>query len=370
MAYFITIVLFILGIIFKKSKIVFYSLLIWMWILFGWNSNNADYNNYIFAYENAEYLLGINFYEVGYRWLVYISKIFGLSYQQFLILVSGIGLSLMSSSIKKYSKNPTFVLALYLFSTFFTNVVQVRSFIATAIIIYAIRYLVEGSKRGIIIYGLLTIIATTIHFSAFFYILFVFCKMINKKVLLIGALSITILSYFISTSGFVQHILLSVVDVEKVVNWISGRNLNSYIFNSLIQIISLIIITIFSKINKKEKVHSHDSYNINGNALINLDNYMNTVYEINLIMLISTVLYLYDGTFIRIFTGIIPLNLIFFSNILPKASSNKVLSVKALKRSFVHIIYAFVIFATTVLRYADYSLLPIMKYNVLFDKLR
>lgn len=369
MPYLITIVLIILGITLKRSKMVFYLLLIWMWILYGWNTNNSDYYNYVFAYDNAEYLMGINFYEVGYRWIVYTGKLLGLSYQQFLILVSGIGLSLISSTIKKYSKTPAFVLVLYLISTFFTNVVQVRSFLAVAVIIYAIRYLVDGGKRGIITYVIFTFIATSIHFSALFYILFVFCQIINKRVLIIVTLSITVFSYFISTSGLVQSIVLSLTDIDKVAIWVSGRNLNSYVFNGLIQVISLYVLTRFNKINNREKVYNHDNYNINGKLLINKDKYMKTVYEINWIMLVSTVLYVFDGTFVRIFTGIIPLNLIFLSNMLYRPRSNKVISVKTLKRSFVLIIYALVIFAITVLRYAEYTLIPIMKYNILFDKL-
>lgn len=375
MTYLITIILCISGLVWKKSKILFMLLLVWMWILFGWNTDNVDYANYVYLYNTEPSLTEFN-YEFGYRLICAAGNMLGLEYQQFLIPISAIGLILIASTIKKYSENPCYVLSLYLITTFFVNVIQIRSFLASAIIIFAIRYLVERSKVNNIIYVTFTLIASTIHFSALFYLAFVFITIIKKKLLIGMALFVSVCSYFIWDSGVVQQLMINLTNIEKVANWSLGQNVNSYLFNGAIQVATLILVSRYAQVFEKERVLKTEG---NHNQLIvreSLHNYINAISLINWIMLTCTVLYLIDGTFSRIFTGVVPLNLIFFSNTFPefklchsksaikreiRDTQNKILS-----RYLIHIIYAVIIFSYTVLAYADLTIIPILENNSLF----
>ena len=86
--------------------------------------------------------------------------------------MSLIGLLLISSTILKYSKKPSFVLSLFYIFPLVDAVIQKRNFISFAIIIYAVRYLFD--KKSNFKYIIFCVLATGFHSSSIIYILLLF----------------------------------------------------------------------------------------------------------------------------------------------------------------------------------------------------
>lgn len=88
------------------------------------------------------------------------------------------------STVCKYSRTPLKVLILFLFFPYFLVMSAVRNFMAAAIIIWAMRFLLQENvtKRDIIKYIFSIIIAAQFHSVSFFYLLFILTVIDEKKI--------------------------------------------------------------------------------------------------------------------------------------------------------------------------------------------
>jgi hypothetical protein len=127
----------------NKSKIRVIFILVSLWILFGWNTFNPDYYNYLSWYNDVQYSSGLftQGKDFGYNLLMKVTQLIGLEYSGFLIVVSIIGLLLIHSTIKRYAMSDSYVYLLYFIYPFLLDVVQVRNFIMMSILIYSVRFL-------------------------------------------------------------------------------------------------------------------------------------------------------------------------------------------------------------------------------------
>src|SRR5665648_248918 len=156
-------------------------LLTLMWILYGWNTGNADFINYNIEY-NLNAVSSINYsQEIGFQLLCKLFYALGLEYNKFLIVISIVGLVLITSTVIRYTKNVAFVLAMYFLFPFMDDVVQVRNFLAMSIIIFALRFLIEKKKWSRTKYIIFVMIAFTFHYIALFYFLFLLTEVRNTK---------------------------------------------------------------------------------------------------------------------------------------------------------------------------------------------
>ena len=194
-----------------------------MWVLYGWNTGNADYMNYNIAYYyNA--VSNINWSkEVGFQLLCKLFYKFGLQYNQFLVIISIIGLLLITSTVRRYTKNVAFILATYFIFPFMLDVVQVRNFMAMAIVVFALRFLIERKKWGEVKYIILVMFASTIHYIALFYFLFLLTKVRNTKRLIYFSLAAASIGVVISYTNLIPKIVTVITPSAKVHLWFTAR---------------------------------------------------------------------------------------------------------------------------------------------------
>ena len=151
------------------------------WILFAFNTDNADYQNYANAFKNVGYGLENNYFETGFLFLTRLAILVGLNYPAFLAMIATISLLLVASSVFYLTNNRSFVWLLYTIYPFVFDVVQYRNFLAFSIVFFALRFLVDENKKSLLKFVLLVIIATTIHSSSIIYFAFLLVKVKSNK---------------------------------------------------------------------------------------------------------------------------------------------------------------------------------------------
>ena len=145
--YIISIILILLCLKYRNSKTLFIIMFLWMWILLAFSSGNADYIMYKEQYE-ASAQNGIQNW--GYPLFSIMLCIFSslyIPYNVFLGFYGLIGLTLIATTIYKLSKNKSLTAACYFIFPFVFDVVQIKNFMAMAIIIYAMQFLINTNNK-------------------------------------------------------------------------------------------------------------------------------------------------------------------------------------------------------------------------------
>lgn len=203
-------ILVLLSLLFKKSNIIFILWALFFIILFGFNTYNPDY----LAYSNIYRLFTLGTYDgqmgdVGYINLMKLAITNNLLYQQFLIGVSILTVVLLFYSITKFSNAKNLVCALIVLYPLTISIVQIRFFIAYALVFVAL-YFLENSPRGRLIFCILIILATTFHFSSILFLSLLLTQLKSFEKIYISVIGgILILFSFNYLSGIIHLPLVS-----------------------------------------------------------------------------------------------------------------------------------------------------------------
>lgn len=170
---------------------------IFMWILMGFNTFNADYRAYELLYQKIA-TFGIDSdqnIEIGYRLLMKLSSNLSLNYQGFLIVTSFFCILAFSLLLRKITNEVFFSMLLFLIFGFFSSAIQIRNFIACIIIIFAIYiFLKLNGLKSYIYYVIIILIASLFHVTSLFYLLFILIKF-DKKVIFTGFIISTLVIF-------------------------------------------------------------------------------------------------------------------------------------------------------------------------------
>ncbi|KON82895.1 hypothetical protein AF331_18785 [Rossellomorea marisflavi] len=340
--------------------IIFVFIFVFMWILFGWNTGNADYNNYNYIYNFIDASGDYPAVEVGFKWIVKICILLGLNYNGFLITYSFIGLMLITSTAKKFTNNTTLVLVLYFVYPFLLDVVQIRNFLSMALMVFATRYLIQDGWKGVLKYILLILIATTFHYSSIFYLLFLLTKIKSYKKITI----ITLLSIFFGYAAynFLTVFIIRFLSMDRYTTYFSeSTSLYAKILFVFYFAFSLILMFYVYKRIKRGKYQQLSSSS-NSDQI----QYADIVFKINILILISYIFVIKDVDFVRLYRNILPLNFILFAMIKPKYKIIK--NVEMLVHSWLFVAFlGFSSWAFIYIRTFDTVVYPIFTNNSIFE---
>ncbi len=238
----------------RNSKVMFVIAFLWMWFLFSFNYGNADYEMYRGLYEGTV----IRDIEPGTRILMDFFNSLGFSYHGFLCVFGAIGLGLIAYTIYKRSKNISFVAALYLIFPFVLDAIQIRNFIAMALIIFGINFLITQKRLWWLKYAVINLIAVSFHSFALVCFAFIPLAFMNrKKIWLVTSILFIFESCLIINKSLLLSMLSFVMDPERLNAYFgsglySNPGVSTIVISSLIIILSLAIITM-ARIRVKDK---------------------------------------------------------------------------------------------------------------------
>lgn len=295
-----------------KYRISFIFLFLFMWVLFGWNNGNSDYDNYQNFYNIIGQYGGDSGVEAGFEFICRVANKIGLNYNEFLAIYSFIGLSMIVSTVRKYANNTTGVMCLYFIYPFMLDIVQIRNFMSMCIIIFAIRYLVDNNRKGYIKYCICVLIASTIHITAIFYMLFLITKIKSYKKLVFVTFAITI-------SGLLFQTIIPMI----VYKFLNNQRYDLYLLSNTSFYAKVLFILYFlvntfliyyaymtiMNFNKTEPLKEIDNLKRNKIA------FTEVVMKINILVIVSYAFIYIDVDFVRLYRNILPINYILFSMI-------------------------------------------------------
>lgn len=192
-----------------------------LWIVFG--TILAFYSTTIadrISYYNMYYRIGIGSsaerVEFGFRYLIKVANFFHLSADQFYFLIFLLTLCLYSFSFERYVQHSNMVFMMYIIFPFAVDAAQIRTMLADAIVIYALRYLEECKLKNMLAYVFCIILAVSIHNLTLFFILFLCVYIIKdkKKFLLCCALGGGLVYYLCKNNYLVSMLKRLVINLS------------------------------------------------------------------------------------------------------------------------------------------------------------
>ena len=179
MLYIGALIIIIFGIAFRRERIQAYITIFFMWILFAFSFGNADY--YIHLRKFTHYQDLDSQTEWLYNKLMIVFNKIGLDYRAFLILAAIFILGVWFAFAKKHTKNIAIVFSLCLIYPFCLDVTMVRYTLAIAVVYIGFNFLFEKKKTWILKYCVCVFIATMIHLSAIFCLLFILPQIVDTR---------------------------------------------------------------------------------------------------------------------------------------------------------------------------------------------
>lgn len=343
-----------------RSQIVTSAVFLLMWLLFGWNNWNGDYEAYeIIYYESITTLKLLlderNFYEIGFICLNAFFRFLKFEFQEFLIFYSLIPLFLLFHFIRNQSSVPAAVSAIFFWFFFPLDYVLMRNFLSFTIFLFAVSYILINLRPSSTKYVTIICVACLFHASSAFY--FAYTVILKQKGASNNGRPIAVVLFI--TLGYV---LFKLAGGDDIVDRVSqGRR--EFYDSSLKTVISLGAIQTFFLFTV---IYAHlqlKSYYLNEKSLI----FSQLIISFNIINLGLIAVYVDYAILVRLFRHACFLNCILLlevAYVLSKRNISKV-SVKVLAIYtilFILLLFCYLYFIYPV---TDLTLLPLFYANLL-----
>lgn len=242
---FIFIILAIFCCLNPKSKRLCLIFFLFMWILWGWNSWNGDYDAYkmLFDSSNDVFRKGI-VTEYGFNILNEFFLYLGFTFQGYMIVISFLVLFVFYLFAKELCPYPAMFSLIY-FIIFIMEYVFTRNYITHTLLVLAILAVLVDLPRKKLIFLVLVLIGGLFHRTGLLFLPFYFLidrdRLLNvKKMYLINGVILVLSTIFLGL--YILPLLGNVVQ-SKFSVYESGGGFSSIFFAHLI-LVSLLVITL------------------------------------------------------------------------------------------------------------------------------
>lgn len=353
MMYCITVMLSIVCMVKKNSKAIFFLFFLFMWIMFAWSFGNADYFAYLSSYNNLSFFNNLAEATKGLEILFTFFNSLGLTYQGFLVIISLICLTIISSSVCKYSSYGGFIFLLYFIYPYLLDIVQIKNFIVTALIVFGVRYLISEKRGSSIRFILIICLATLIHYMAIIFLLLLLVKYFSSKKIIL----ITMVLSLLIIITYKTNLFFIIASKVAPISWITTRlyqGVGDGFVSQILRVVTILFIFGGFIILKKKVIRcinkNEQNTMVNKNCLVNNSakfKFIDIVSKINILVLITIPLLMFSNEFYRIQQDILILNYTVFSLGFNKSNENK--RERAIM-VFKMIVYSFILLYIMVLR--------------------
>ena len=199
------------------------------------DSSMADYTHY---YDSVVSNSGGDRFEPSFHFIRYIANFTNYPWVVFCFVYACLSVCLRMIYIKNESSIFWGSVLVYISNIFITqDMIAIRASVASAILLYTIKYNLEGSRHKII---LIILCASLFHYSAFLFsiVLFLDNEKRNRKIYI----SFLLCSYFFAINGYTLGSFLYYIDNDYLTNnYILNSNIHSLNIFNLIQVGHILI---------------------------------------------------------------------------------------------------------------------------------
>jgi hypothetical protein len=347
----IALILSLSAIYFNRSWGVAIAFFVFIWILYGWNYHNGDYDAYERIYNASFLSLADENYEIGYRILCIAGGIIGLSFQQFLIIISAVIIFFLSRFVLRYSKHPALFICIFFWFFFPLDYVLLRNFFAFSIVLQGLICIIDNVRFKYFKYVIFVLLASLIHYSSFFYIILIPAFLYQKPISFL----------YVILTVLCGLILYKFVGQGIIINILSGGTRDTQYQTNFITFISLFffqllgtsfIIYLFNK-NWRDIPFSEQSTEESRFYLIFLN--------INIIVFLVTVLYFDFSIFVRLYRNVAIINCIFILNLVFELDEKNLIG--KIKLILFFACYLIFFFSYFIAPFLNDTLLSLFKFN-------
>mgnify|MGYP004531558479 CR=1 FL=1 len=222
-------VLIVLGLLFRKSRVLTAITMGFIITAVGFRTQGADYIAYSLEYEWSLYQKPTEVQYAGYLLIEKLAHHLGFSFQNYVLAVAIISGVLFYVGLRQLTPNVNFALSIFLVYPFGHEMIQMRTFMADAVMISILPVILRSDKTNlksklgktaaVLIVGL---IASSIHFEAIFCMIFLTASIwinsgTSRKVL--PAITVVMLGLAI---GNVFPLLLNRFNA-RIAYWLSSK---------------------------------------------------------------------------------------------------------------------------------------------------
>ncbi len=227
-----SIIIILMGLKFPESRKVTVVMLLFMWILYGFNYENPDYLNYYYDY----FKIGrgafdsFSFHERGYIYSAYYAqKLLGFDYQTYVLCSAAVSTAMLGYITVNLSKKPNIVLGLFMLNPYWVMICQVRFYSAFLFVLLGLVFLIKNDNiKGVILYAACIFAAGLFHISAWLCIVFLLVKRKGMKATVIGAVAAAAATVFIRSSFGMRLAERFLISDKKIANYMASETTRSF----------------------------------------------------------------------------------------------------------------------------------------------
>lgn len=250
MIYFVLALLIALGLVFPKSKSVMIIDMLSLGLIIGLRTNSFDYYNYLVEYNMAQTVPTSLADFPGYNIVMRCAQNMGLDFKQFVLVVALISIALLGIGMMRFSKYAPFALSLFIVYPFGHEAIQMRTFLADAMVISVLPLLLidyqtrESNILSKCSFFIITFLASTIHSLCWFYLIVAIIYLLfrdNKRYILLIS-SITVITILLIRLNIFSGILSSALSDDKLGHWVQGSTNLGSIFYAFLTILMYLLV--------------------------------------------------------------------------------------------------------------------------------
>lgn len=319
----------------KKSKVLLFLMLFILVILMGANTENPD----IYAYQLNYAKEDLDSLEIGYWAIKRLCIYLGFDYKGFRVITSVLGFSLINHTVKKIINDQSLFYLAYFIYPFLLDVVQVRNFLAMALLIYAVPFLLNIHRFDNLRFIIFVLLAASMQTSAIVYLPIIFFIK-KKKSVLFKVLYAEIVIFLIlvtlnpSALDVFSQVLVDKLNLydDRIGEFAFRQTKWGFLLFWIMQFANFSLVVWSSKNYKhNNKLCSRTLIHTQSDQIASDDfqkKYITLMVWINAYAFLFLPFYVFQSTFSRFMRNIVPLNLLVYiilSKNLPSTSIKKIM---------------------------------------------
>lgn len=253
----ITSLFIIIGILFPRNKLVMYSILLLLFLLFAFEYSEFDYNTYLMMYDNWN----TKDTEKLFKLLSEFGNRLNLTFDQLRGLVCIFEVLIIGRFIKRYSLMPCVVLVSFFIFPAFMAAELFRWLLGMTLIIFGLNYLImPKSKIDYLKFFICVFIAALSHSSCWFFLSYFLILVNNRKYLILSVASILLVMLSLGNTGIFFELLSKLTIREHLVEkYETGLYSNTMgVLLALFKIGAFTLLA-FMSIRKKNNIYKRDN---------------------------------------------------------------------------------------------------------------
>ncbi len=230
----LAVALFIICILYRRSKFALALVMIGLWVFMTFCGETLDSQNYINEFSNISLSNAVK--EPLYVLFVYFFNSLGISYELYHAISSAIVILIIGCTTYKFAINYNLALGLFLVYPFALYAVQIRNFYAFSICMIALTFLNKNTEssngrswfkknKNELLYVIFVIFASLIHSAYIIFLIFLLAEKFDMKKVIIT----TVIALIVEAAVLNPTIILRIAEIFNV----RARLEHQIYFNSL-----------------------------------------------------------------------------------------------------------------------------------------